>query len=83
MPRSVVIRHVQRGGGQLHLIAQDKQGYHYTSAAQGNAALDEAQEAVTKEVLMLLAVRQVGLPQVQTLEGKRVTLNWSLTIENA
>jgi hypothetical protein len=80
MPRSVAVAKIERGGGRLAVRFADKHGLIFSSVAGANAIFDSFADSVTDEIIFLIGARKVGLANVETLEGKTITLSLDVTI---
>lgn len=78
--KSVTVRSVFRENGKIHFVKANKQGYSFSSVQQALDILEAAENAIGDEVLLVAAARKVGIPNLQTLEGKTITLRMELEI---
>lgn len=80
MARTVSIAKVFRpGGGRLHVMKTNKQGFIMTTA-DAQAIADAVVAAITDEALIVAAIKKVGAANAETLEGKTVTLTFDVDI---
>jgi hypothetical protein len=58
----------------------DKRGVLFNSLQDAVAIVDGLEASLTDEALTVLALRKVGLPNAETLEGKTITLSLDVVI---